>query len=162
MSKNEFSMTAIGVIRTGRNGFLLEMKTECIPALKGLAGFSHINVLWWCHLLDDEMYRTIMEADQPYKNSPAELGIFATRSPLRPNPIALSVASVTAIDLKKGIIIVPYIDAEDGTPVLDIKPYHPSCDRIKKTHVPEWCSHWPQWVEDSAAFDWAAEFVNAR
>jgi len=162
MSKKEFKIAPIGVIWASKNDFFLEVKKEYSLALKGLEGFSHIHVLWWCHLLDGEAYRTIMEAEQPYKNSPPRLGVFATRSPLRPNPIALSVVPVTAIDLKKGVIYIPYIDAENGTPVLDIKPYHPSCDRIKRPHLPEWCSHWPQWYEDSAAFDWASEFVNAR
>jgi tRNA (Thr-GGU) A37 N-methylase len=66
------------------------------------------------------------------------------------------------VDLENGLVIVPWIDAEDGTPILDIKPYHPSSDRVRDVRMPEWCAHWPQSLEDSAAFDWEAEFVNAR
>jgi tRNA (Thr-GGU) A37 N-methylase len=69
---------------------------------------------------------------------------------------------VLALDAGAGIIRVPFIDAEDGTPILDLKPYHPCADRIRNVSVPQWCSHWPQWYEDSAHFDWQAEFVNAR
>jgi tRNA (Thr-GGU) A37 N-methylase len=57
-----------------------------------------------------------------------------------------------------GEIAVPYIDTENGTPVVDIKPYHPSEDRIREAQVPAWCDHWPKWYEDSGSFDWEAEF----
>ena len=70
--------------------------------------------------------------------------------------------AVLHIDYERGVIHIPYIDAEDGTPILDIKPYHPCSDRVRDVTVPEWCGHWPKWYEDSASFDWAAEFVNAR
>jgi tRNA (Thr-GGU) A37 N-methylase len=70
--------------------------------------------------------------------------------------------AVISVDVEKGLVIVPWIDAEDGTPILDIKPYHPSSDRIRDVTMPKWCQHWPQWYEDSGEFDWSAEFVNAR
>jgi len=160
--KQEFKLSPIGAIRTGQDGFRLEIKEEYRPALKGLEGFSYVNVLWWCHLLDSQEYRQVVECEQPYKNSPAQLGVFATRSPVRPNPIALTAVAVLHIDYERGVIHIPYIDAEDGTPILDIKPYHPCSDRVRDVTVPEWCGHWPKWYEDSASFDWAAEFVNAR
>jgi tRNA-Thr(GGU) m(6)t(6)A37 methyltransferase TsaA len=162
MGKHDFNVTPIGHVRVGEKGFCLEIEKDYRAALAGLEGFSHINVLWWCHLCDDEAYRTITECEQPYKTSPARLGIFATRSPLRPNPIALTAVPVLAIDRVGGTIHVPYIDAEDGTPILDLKPYHPAVDRIREVSVPDWCRHWPQWYEDSASFDWESEFVNAR
>ena len=90
------------------------------------------------------------------------MGVFATRSPLRLNPIALTTVSILKIDHDRGIIHIPYIDAENGTPIIDLKSYHPSIDRIKDVSVPEWCSHWPKWYEDSADFDWESEFVNAH
>lgn len=158
----EFKVTPIGHVRAGAEGCYLEIAQPFIPALSGLQGFSHIQVLWWCHLLDDPEARSIMECDQPYRNAPPRLGIFATRSPLRPNPIALTAVNVLGIDEQGGRIHIPYIDAEDGTPILDLKPYHPSVDRIRDVSVPAWCRHWPQWHEDSANFDWEAEFVNAR
>ena len=162
MSNQEFKMSPIGYVRAGEAGFRLQVEKEYRPALNGLEGFSHINVFWWCHLLDNEEQRKIMECEQPYKTAPAKLGIFATRSPLRPNPIALTPVFVARLDCAQGVIHTPYIDAEDGTPILDLKPYHPAVDRIREVAVPDWCRHWPQWLEDSASFDWAAEFVNAR
>ncbi len=126
------------------------------------AGIRHINVLWWSHLLDNPQSRKVNTCDKPYIKSPERLGIFATRSPMRPNPICLSVSQVLYLDETNGRIVVAYLDAEDGTPILDIKPYLPCTDKVKNVTTPEWNAHWPAWYEDSGEFDWAAEFVNAR
>lgn len=162
MKKKEFEISPIGYIRIEKGNFCLEIDREYIPALKELGTFSYVNVLWWCHLHDNEESRKKLECKQPYKKSPSRIGVFATRSPLRPNPIALTAVSILKIDYNKGIIHIPYIDAENGTPIIDLKPYHPSIDRIRDVSVPEWCSHWPKWYEDSADFDWESEFVNAH
>ncbi len=119
-------------------------------------------MLWCSHYLDSAEHRNILVAEKLYKNAPDTLGIFATRSPLRPNPICVSVTQVIRVDQENGEIVIPWIDAEDSTPILDIKPYHPSSDRIRDISVPAWCSHWPKYYEESGEFDWAAEFVNAR
>ena len=162
MTEKEYRLSPIGYTRAGENGFYLEIKKEFAPALKELENFSHVNVLWWCHLVDDNECRNVLECDQPYQKSPAKVGIFATRSPLRPNPVALTAVSILNIDFNRGIVQIPYIDAEPDTPIVDLKPYHPATDRIKDVSVPEWCHHWPKWYEDSATFDWEAEFVTAR
>lgn len=162
MNKTEFRLSPIGAVHAGEGGYSLTIDPAYVAGLQGLDGFSHLNVLWWCHFLDDAALRAVVELDQPYKTAPAKLGVFATRSPVRPNPIALSTVAVTGIDHGRGLIHVAYIDAEDGTPILDIKPYQPSVDRVKDMAVPDWCSHWPLWLEESAAFDWDAEFVTAR
>jgi tRNA (adenine37-N6)-methyltransferase len=160
--KTEFKLTQIGTVHARENGFALEIFPEYLAALNGLDEFSHINVLWWFHLLDGPHYRAVTECPQPYRYAPEMLGVFATRSPVRPNPLALSVAPILGIDREKGLIHVAFIDAEEGTPILDIKPYTPCVDRVREARVPGWSAHWPQCYEDSAEFDWAAEFVNAR
>lgn len=157
-----YNIEPIGFVRTDEQGFYLEIDKKYVPGLKELENFSHINVFWWCHQLDNKEYREIVECDQPYKKAPEKVGIFATRSPVRPNPIALTSVSVIRIDFDNGRIYVPYIDAEEDTPIIDLKPYHPAVDRIKDVSVPDWCKHWPKCVEDSASFDWEAEFVNAQ
>lgn len=162
MKNEQFTISPIGYIRCGEEGFYLEIKEEFRGALKEARGFSYLQVLFWCHHVDTPEYRKETIAQQPYKNSPAEVGIFATRSPVRPNPIALTPVPVIDIDLEKGIIRIPFIDAEPGTPIVDIKPYTPCLDRVKNVSTPEWNSHWPQYYEDSADFDWEAEFVNAH
>lgn len=162
MSKQAFSVVPIGFVRADRQGFRLEIDPKYLDGLRELEGFSHVNVLWWCHYCDSPKYRASLVCDRPYKNAPEKMGVFATRSPARPNPIAVSAVAVIKADLQAGLIQVPYIDAEDGSPIIDLKPYHPCLDRVRECAVPSWCRHWPQWSEDSAKFDWAAEFENAR
>ncbi|MNE61354.1 putative tRNA (adenine(37)-N6)-methyltransferase [compost metagenome] len=99
-----------------------------------------------------------MEVSAPYKSSPPKMGIFATRSPIRPNPVAMSVVQIIDIDAEQGIIQIPYIDANNGTPVIDLKPYTPSLDRVESPSVPNWCKHWPKSIEESGRFNWESEF----
>ncbi len=155
---SNFQVNPIGKISVKEGGMFIELEPKYIPALQALEGFSHLNIIWWFSDFDNEETRSILEAPQPYKKAPAVMGIFATRSPIRPNPIALSTVQVLHINDEKGIIHIPYIDANDGTPVLDIKPYTPSLDRVKNPRVPEWCSHWPMSIEESANFAWEDEF----
>lgn len=162
MTDTMFSVRSIGTVRIDSTGFALLIDEDVRPALAELEGFSHANVLWWCHLLDDPLYREMVVADRPYRQGPDTVGIFATRSPARPNPIALTAVPVLSIDQAAGEIRVAYIDAEDGSPVLDLKPYVPAIDRIRETGSPEWCADWPDWYEDSATFDWGAVFENAQ
>ena len=154
-------LKSIGEVRIVEGVFSLQLKDDYRNALIGVQGFSHLNVLWWAHYLDQPEMRAVLTSEKPYKKGPQTLGIFATRSPLRPNPICLSVVSVMQIDPEQGKILIPYIDAEDRSPILDIKPYHPSTDRVREALVPDWCRHWPESLEDSAIFDWEAEFENA-
>lgn len=157
-----YTLTPIGRVSAKGGSFSLKLQKRYVPALRGLDGFSHVVVLWWCHGVDKEEYRGLTEFDRPYRKSPARIGVFATRSPARPNPIAATAVPVLEIDHESGVLEIPFIDAEDGSPLLDIKPYHPCTDRIKEVSVPAWCRHWPQWYEDSARFDWGAEFVTAE
>lgn len=162
MKREEFKVVPVGQVKTGKDGFCIEIFEEYRDALINLEGFSHIQVFWWCHLFKGTDPLKTLVVEKPYKKGPSKVGVFATRSPLRPNLIALTSIPVLHIDMEKGMIIVPFIDAEDGTPVLDIKPYHPATERIRDTKVPDWCSHWPKWQEDSASFDWMSEFENAQ
>ncbi len=153
-----YSITPIGRVRVKGHEFFLEIDPAYRAALQGLQGFGYIQVVWWFHLLDTPAHRKTVVAGQPYKNAPDNLGIFATRSPIRPNPIALTPVGVISLDIEQGLIQTPYIDAEDGTPILDIKPYQPCTDRVRDVQTPEWCASWPQWYEDSGDFDWSAVF----
>lgn len=153
-----FEVVPIGKIHSNETDTFIEIEPKYISALKALEGFRHINVLWWFSDFDNEEARSTLQTPQPYKNSPAVMGIFATRSPIRPNPIALSTVEIIHIDYQKGLIQIAYIDANDTTPVLDIKPYTPSLDRVETPGVPEWCCHWPKSLEQSASFAWEEEF----
>ena len=155
---NEIRVFSIGKI-TNQNdnaGILLEVKYA--PALKGLQGYSHVQIVWWMDGCDNETDRAVLTEEKPYTKGPDEIGIFALRSPERPNPIAVSNSQITYIDEEKGIVGLTYIDAYEGSTVLDIKPYTPSIDRVESPRTPDWCRHWPKSVEESGSFDWAAEF----
>jgi tRNA-Thr(GGU) m(6)t(6)A37 methyltransferase TsaA len=162
MAERTFTLHPIGSVVADEAGVALHIDEPFRAALTGLDGFSHITVVWWCHLLDAPEYRQVLLAERPYRDAPDQLGIFATRSPVRPNPLALTPVPVLSVDVEAGMVRVPGIDAEVGTPILDIKPYHPSVDRVRDCAVPAWCAGWPQWYEDSMTFDWSTVFVNAR
>jgi len=144
-----FQVSPIGKISVNDEGMFIKLEPKYVPALQALDGFSHLNVIWWFSDFDNEETRDILETQQPYKKAPATMGIFATRSPIRPNPIALTAVQVINVDYQSGIIQIAYIDANDNTPVLDIKPYTPSLDRVETPSVPQWCRHWPASLEES-------------
>ena len=155
------TINPIGTVRVEKGNFWLDIFPTYADGLNQLENFSHVNVLWWCHHFDNAKDRQVLQCEQPYQKAPASVGIFATRSPLRPNPIALTIVPIINI-AEGGKIYLPYIDAEDGSPIIDLKPYHPATDRVRDLEVPDWCRHWPQWYEDSASFDWEAELINAK
>jgi len=161
MKEKNYQLKSIGHIEADGQEFAIRLNKEYRNALREVEGFSHLQIFWWCHLLDNEEMRSIVVSPKPYKKGPEKVGIFATRSPVRPNPIGVTTVSVLGIDLEQGIIRIAFIDAEEGTPVVDIKPYY-GMDRVKQVTVPGWCSHWPKWYEESASFDWEDEFENAR
>lgn len=103
-------------------------------ALEGIEDFSHIFVLFWLHQMSDED-RTVMKINPRGRRDMPLLGIFATRTPHRPNPIGLT--KVRLLTVKDNVITVQGLDAFDGTPVLDIKPFD-SWDTANEFRVPEW------------------------
>lgn len=152
------NLEKIGVISIENGSVKLILEHKYTPALSGLKGFSHIQVLWWFSSCDNPVDRSRTTENYPYKNGPDLLGTFATRSPCRPNPIALDCSQVVFIDHEKGIIGLTWLDAFDGSPLLDIKPYTPAIDRVETPEVPHWCSHWPRSYEESGNYDWTNAF----
>ncbi len=154
----KFTVHPIGKLQLKEGNTYVVVDKNYIPALNGLDNFSHINIFWWFDDNDSEDERETLETYSPYKGSPNTLGIFATRSPFRPNLIALTTVKIINIDYEKGIIQINYIDANNNTPILDIKPYTPSFDRVENPDVPSWCNTWPKSLEESANFDWESVF----
>ena len=97
---------------------------QYLPGLFRLEESSHLFILCWF----DRSDRSVLRATPPHKQSGS--GVFATRSPDRPNPVSLSLVDVLGIEGNR--IRVRGLDALDGTPVLDIKPYSPEIDCVKK------------------------------
>ncbi len=98
-------------------------------ALRGIEGFSHLWLIW-------EFSETVRKSWSPTVRPPRlggneRLGVFATRSPFRPNPIGLSCVRLEQVcpDSKSGaVLLVSGADLMDGTPIYDIKPYLPYAD----------------------------------
>ena len=102
----------------------IELDAAFRPGLQGLEGFSHAIVLYWMH----EARRDLVV--QSPRQSGKTHGTFALRSPVRPNPIALSVVRLLKVDADTGRIDIDAIDCLDGTPLIDIKPYRPGIDAV--------------------------------
>ena len=128
---NSVQVQPIGRVSISGDGMSIKLDKKYLPALQALEGFSHLNVIWWFDECDTAPARSILEVPKPYTKAPEIMGVFATRSPARPNPVALTAVQVLWIDYDGGIIHIAYIDANDGSPVLDLKPYTPSLDRVE-------------------------------
>ncbi|MEE8370300.1 MAG: TrmO family methyltransferase, partial [Dehalococcoidia bacterium] len=102
----------------------------------GLDGYSHIIVLFWPHLVPDDVRGSkprLHPLDDP--QYPLQ-GVQATRSQIRFNPVLVSVVPLLAV--KGNVLEVRGLDAVDETPVLDVKPYIPYYDAVAEAGVPQW------------------------
>jgi tRNA-Thr(GGU) m(6)t(6)A37 methyltransferase TsaA len=148
----------IGKVKIENNRYFVELDEKFFDASLGIDAFSHVLVLWWFSLYDSPESRNYLVLDKPYKKGPEKIGVLATRSPIRPNPIAVTACALIGLDKERRRLELSWIDAENDTPVLDIKPYEPSEDKVRDVVMPSWCAHWPQCLEESADFDWGSEF----
>ncbi|MBN1657674.1 MAG: tRNA (N6-threonylcarbamoyladenosine(37)-N6)-methyltransferase TrmO [Anaerolineae bacterium] len=142
-----YHVRPIGHIRRNGDGIELEIDEAYRPALLGLDHFTHLIILWWADRLDSEEYRTMLQSRPPYAEEHLT-GVFATRAPYRPNPIALTTCRLLGLDEERGTVRIADIDAHDGTPVVDLKAYFPVCDRVRQAYIPEWLDGWPEWMPD--------------
>ena len=118
-----------GLVEALRATVVFEPQYRNPDALRGLEEFSHIWLIW-------QFSQAVRETWSPTVRPPrlggnARMGVFATRSPFRPNPIGLSCVKLEAIekDPKLGhVLVVSGADLMDGTPILDVKPYLPYAD----------------------------------
>lgn len=98
--------------------------------LTGLQGYSHVIALYWMN----EARRDLIVQRPAHATEPR--GVFSLRSPVRPNPIALSVVRLIKLDAEAGTLEIDAIDCIDGTPLVDIKPFLPSVDAMPCAVVP--------------------------
>ncbi len=119
----------------------IELKAEFRRGLFRLKQFSHLIVLYWLHLRDNEVDRGTLRVIPMRHEGAPEMGVFGTRSPSRPNPIGLCV--VKLLRLEDCAFIVDGLDAEEGSPIIDIKPYIPRADSVPEAKVPEWALKGP-------------------
>lgn len=145
--ENKFSIEQIGNVNKREGEYFLKLNRIDQKFLENLNQYSHIRILWWFDKFDKNNYRMITECNPPYENAPRS-GVFATRSPVRPNPIAVTTAKILNVDFTQNIIKVSHMDSFDKTPIIDIVPYIPAEDRVKEYKVPQWLEHWPEWLDD--------------
>lgn len=141
------TLQPVGYVRTGkrvkfdalhqpeesaREQHVLELVPGCgyEDGLRDLAGFSRIWLIWWFHR--NTTWRPMV---LPPRGPAVRRGVFATRSPHRPNPLGITPVQLLAVE--KGRLILGPCDLVDGTPVFDIKPYIPAYDAF-----PEESSGW--------------------
>lgn len=110
------------VYAEGING-RVEVFPEYVDALKDLEGFSHIYLVYYFH-----QCQQVKLTVKPFLED-VERGLFSTRAPFRPNPIGISIVRLNKIE--GNILFIDNIDALDGTPLLDIKPYSARFDRFE-------------------------------
>jgi len=110
------------------------LRDNLVEALDGITGFSHLFVLFWLSQIPDEQ-RMIMKVHPRGRMDMPLLGVFATRTNFRPNPIGLTL--VELLKVEGNTLTVRGLDAFDGTPILDIKPFD-SWDTAKNARVPDW------------------------
>lgn len=137
-------MHPIGWIERDGDRRRIRLEASHKDGLAGLGGFSHIVVLWWAGDCDDPRARAVHQVPLPYAPD-VRSGVFACRAPVRPNPIMTTVCEILDVDEKDGRLLVRDIDAFDGTPVVDVKPYYGVTDRVRDPRVPAHAGEWPEW-----------------
>ena len=154
MTKTNFEITPIGRIEVIENQgvYRLQIDEAYRPALMGLGSCTHAIILWWADKHDNPEDRSSsLVMDLPYAPG-LRSGVFANRSQARPNPIAITTSYLINVDEDSGTIDLAYIDAFDGTPILDIKPYLPMSDRVMDAEYPDWLVGFPDSMEEAAVF----------
>jgi tRNA-Thr(GGU) m(6)t(6)A37 methyltransferase TsaA len=112
------------------------LRPELAPALLGLSDYSHLYVLFWLHRVPPHLRGTRLQLHPRDRQDLPLQGLFATRSQLRPNPIGVTVARLLSV--RGNVLRVMGLDAIDGTPVLDLKPYVPYYDAVPDARQPGW------------------------
>jgi tRNA-Thr(GGU) m(6)t(6)A37 methyltransferase TsaA len=126
-TSNKIKIRPIGFVRRtssdenvrGKNLLsTIVLRKNLIKALDGVEEFSHVFILYWMHRISDAERKLVYDGS---RNQLQHVGVFACRGPIRPNPIGLTV--VELVKREENVLWVKGLDAIDGTPVLDIKPY---------------------------------------
>jgi len=130
----------VGIVEAaGEEEAKLRIFPQFCDALKDIDGFSHLITLYWIHLRDNEKERKVMQVVPRRHAENVQVGVFACRSPSRPNPIGLCM--VELVKVEQCILTVRGLDAFKGSPIIDIKPYIPKIDSIPHARTPEWTKH---------------------
>jgi tRNA-Thr(GGU) m(6)t(6)A37 methyltransferase TsaA len=142
---NSISLKIIGYVHStvkeqtdehwGRVEARVVLKPEYRAGLQGIEQFSHALIVTFLHEARFEPSKHLVRRPRGLDSMP-EVGIFAQRAKDRPNPLGITAVSIAGVE--SGVLVVRGLDAIDGTPVVDVKPYYPAYDRIMNASVPEW------------------------
>ena len=110
------------------------LREDLVETLHGIEDFSHLYVIFWLHEVPKGERKTVKVHPRGRRDLPL-LGIFATRTPHRPNPIGLTL--VELIKVNDNTLTIRGLDAYDGTPIIDIKPFD-MWDTTEDVKVPKW------------------------
>jgi len=138
VAARQFTVYPIGCIRKAKGKTKIVLDEKYRAGLRGLDGFSHIYVYWWFNRNDTAEKRAVLQIHpSPPGNKKHPLtGVFATRSPFRPNLIGMTLCKVVSV--KGNVVEINGIDAFPDTPVLDIKPHVPRFDSAPNATIPWW------------------------
>jgi tRNA-Thr(GGU) m(6)t(6)A37 methyltransferase TsaA len=140
--REKSELNFIGVVESvGETEAKVRIFPEFCDGLKEINEFSHIIILYWIHLRDKEEERRTLQVFPRRHTVDVKVGVFACRSPSRPNPIGLCV--VELIKIEACTLTVKGLDAFERSPIIDIKPYIPRADSVPGARVPEWTSRGP-------------------
>ena len=106
-----------------------------VDILSGIENYSHLMILYWAHKVPEQS-RSLTQVHPMGRKEIPITGIFSTCSPARPNPVLASVVRLCGI--KENVLTVAGIDAVDGSPVIDIKPYVKQWYPQQDIKIPEW------------------------
>jgi len=109
------------------------LRKDLSTALDDIEDYSHIYVIFWMHKISNS--EIVLKVHPRGKTELPRIGVFATRAPIRPNSIGLTLTEL--IKRERNVLWVKGLDALDGTPVLDIKPYN-SWDVVTNPKIPKW------------------------
>lgn len=137
-----FTVYPIGRITKAQGKTKIVLDKQYQPGLLGLNEFSHVYVYWWFNRNDTPEKRAVLQVHPRGNQANPLTGVFATRSPCRPNLIGMTLCKI--ISVKGNVVEIDRIDAFDGTPVLDIKPYIPQLDAVPDAIIPEWLKEKPK------------------
>ena len=120
----------------------IQLESQYQGGLQGLEGFSHVVVVFYLDQVEGfDPAKQLLRKPRGMEDMPA-LGVFAQRTKYRPNPIGVTAAELVGV--KGKVVTVRGLDALDGTPVLDLKPYMPAFDGVSDARMPPWVERFMQ------------------
>ena len=142
---SSYEIPYVGEIRNTHGVTYLQYKDHAeMP--QSFTEYEH--VVWWFDKFDEKKYRRILQCKTPYCGE-LKVGVFASRAPVRPNPVALTVAKIERIDHENNRVYISGIESYDHTPFLGMLDYDPKIDAFSKEEVnlPFWAQEWPDEVD---------------